>query len=76
MTVPIKSADLQVGDIVHITRGVAGRVDEITGTTDKTITYRFTYTQCDAYPRSVGQTRGNKHLLQTTIEIDARKEAR
>lgn len=70
MLMSIKAADLQVGDIVRITAGVAGRVNEVIGVTAKTITYHFTYTQCDPYPTSIGKSRSNKHLLRTVIEVD------
>ena len=70
MTERIKAATLQVGDIVHISTGVAGRVDEILAVTDKTISYRFTYTRCDSYPSSVGTSRSNSHRLQTVLRIE------
>lgn len=35
MLMSIKAADLQVGDIVRITAGVAGRVNEVIGVTAK-----------------------------------------
>lgn len=70
MLMSIKAADLQVGDIVRIKAGVAGRVNKILDTTYKTITYHFTYTQCDAYPSLVGKSRSNRHLLRTELEVD------
>ncbi|MDD4865579.1 MAG: hypothetical protein PHQ28_00115 [Mycobacterium sp.] len=69
-TIEIKAADVQVGDVVHITAGVAGRVDRVIGVTEKTIAYDFTYTRCDPYPISVGTSRSNTHLHRTMIEVD------
>jgi hypothetical protein len=70
MTISIKAENLQIGDVVHLTTGVAGRVEKIIEITDKTITYHFTYTKCDPYPSSIGKKRSNKHRLQTVVEVD------
>ncbi|MFA5709942.1 hypothetical protein [Mycolicibacterium sp.] len=70
MAISTEAAKLQVGDIVHIASGVSGRVDKIIGTTDKTITYQFTYVRCDPYPSSVGTSRSNRHQLRTVVEVD------
>lgn len=66
----IRASELQVDDTVHINTSVAGRVEKIISVTDKTITYRFTYTRCDTYPSSVGQRRSNSHRVNTMLTVD------
>jgi hypothetical protein len=65
----ITAAEVQVGDLIHLTPQVDLRVIGIAQRTAKMIKFRTEYVRCDFAPGRVGQAWPSRHRLDTELSV-------